>query len=207
MKSYSAIYYSWYKHFGLRDLTSLTLLSSLYNDVLFFSFYYCYFLFLLFFFPYSELEMCICLHFFSALSNIEIASFLRWYVLVELHDPVYAKRFYCTYEMLEDSMIKVLKIFILFLIGVCFIFFNVELSCNSPCTPNCFQLNRNKILRFKLNKFAPSLSHPTVTFYAGTLLGLKNFCCYLQEVTDLTSFHYLLSEEISLIILTLKEVS
>ncbi|KAJ3700714.1 hypothetical protein LUZ61_004419 [Rhynchospora tenuis] len=41
-----------------------------------------------------------------SLSNIEIASFLRWYVLVELHDPVYAKRFYCTYEMLEDSMIK-----------------------------------------------------------------------------------------------------
>ncbi|KAJ3694315.1 hypothetical protein LUZ60_009795 [Juncus effusus] len=42
-----------------------------------------------------------------SLSNIEIASFLRWYVLVELHDPIYAKRFYSTYEMLEESMIKV----------------------------------------------------------------------------------------------------
>ncbi|KAF3329023.1 phosphatidylinositol 3-kinase, root isoform isoform X1 [Carex littledalei] len=42
-----------------------------------------------------------------SLSNIEIASFLRWYVLVELRDDhVYSKRFYCTYEMLEDSMIK-----------------------------------------------------------------------------------------------------
>lgn len=59
---------------------------------------------------YSELKMCIC--FFSALSNIEIASFLRWYVLVELRDDhVYSKRFYCTYEMLEDSMIKVLANF------------------------------------------------------------------------------------------------
>ncbi|KAI0523993.1 hypothetical protein KFK09_003357 [Dendrobium nobile] len=41
-----------------------------------------------------------------ALSNIELASFLRWYVAVELHDPAYAKRFYCTYDMLEDSMMK-----------------------------------------------------------------------------------------------------
>ncbi|RZS11047.1 hypothetical protein BHM03_00042336, partial [Ensete ventricosum] len=29
-----------------------------------------------------------------SLSNIEIASFLRWYVAVELHDPAYAKRYY-----------------------------------------------------------------------------------------------------------------
>ncbi|KAF5792270.1 putative phosphatidylinositol 3-kinase [Helianthus annuus] len=41
-----------------------------------------------------------------ALTNIELASFLRWYVAVELHDPAYAKRFYCTYEMLEENMIK-----------------------------------------------------------------------------------------------------
>ncbi|KAH0467537.1 hypothetical protein IEQ34_002570 [Dendrobium chrysotoxum] len=41
-----------------------------------------------------------------ALSNIELASFLRWYVAVELHDPAYAKRYYCTYDMLEDSMMK-----------------------------------------------------------------------------------------------------
>ncbi|XP_008795925.1 phosphatidylinositol 3-kinase, root isoform-like [Phoenix dactylifera] len=41
-----------------------------------------------------------------SLSNIEIASFLRWYVAVELHDLTYAKRFYCTYDMLEDSMVK-----------------------------------------------------------------------------------------------------
>ncbi|KAK2395675.1 Phosphatidylinositol 3- and 4-kinase family protein [Trifolium repens] len=41
-----------------------------------------------------------------ALSNIEFASFLRWYVAVELYDPAYAKRFYCTYEILEENMMK-----------------------------------------------------------------------------------------------------
>ncbi|KAG6473184.1 hypothetical protein ZIOFF_067096 [Zingiber officinale] len=41
-----------------------------------------------------------------SLSNIELASFLRWYVAVELHDPAYAKRYYCTYDMLEDNMMK-----------------------------------------------------------------------------------------------------
>ncbi|KAF9622887.1 hypothetical protein IFM89_035120 [Coptis chinensis] len=41
-----------------------------------------------------------------SLSNIELASFLRWYVTVELHDPAYAKRYYCTYEILEDNMMK-----------------------------------------------------------------------------------------------------
>lgn len=44
----------------------------------------------------------------AALRNIELASFLRWYVAVELHDPAYAKRFYCTYEILEESMLKVI---------------------------------------------------------------------------------------------------
>lgn len=43
----------------------------------------------------------------TALRNIELASFLRWYVAVELHDPAYAKRFYCTYEILEENMMKV----------------------------------------------------------------------------------------------------
>nr|ANG60478.1 phosphoinositide 3-kinase [Nicotiana benthamiana] len=38
--------------------------------------------------------------------NVELASFLRWFVAVELHDPAYAKRFYCTYEILEESMLK-----------------------------------------------------------------------------------------------------
>ncbi|XP_062110333.1 phosphatidylinositol 3-kinase, root isoform [Humulus lupulus] len=41
-----------------------------------------------------------------SLRNIELASFLRWYVAVELHDPAYAKRFYSTYEILEENMIK-----------------------------------------------------------------------------------------------------
>ncbi|KAK9119728.1 hypothetical protein Scep_017821 [Stephania cephalantha] len=41
-----------------------------------------------------------------SLHNIELASFLRWYVAVELHDPAYARRFYCTYEILEDNMMK-----------------------------------------------------------------------------------------------------
>ncbi|KAL9258130.1 Phosphatidylinositol 3-kinase, root isoform-like protein [Drosera capensis] len=39
-------------------------------------------------------------------SNIELASFLRWYVTVELHDPAYAKRFYSTYDMLQENMQK-----------------------------------------------------------------------------------------------------
>ncbi|PSS26868.1 Phosphatidylinositol 3-kinase [Actinidia chinensis var. chinensis] len=42
-----------------------------------------------------------------SLRNIELASFLRWYVAVELHDPAYRKRFYCTYEILEENMMKV----------------------------------------------------------------------------------------------------
>ena len=42
-----------------------------------------------------------------ALSNIEIASFLRWYILVELHSPAYARRYYGIYDMLENSMMKV----------------------------------------------------------------------------------------------------
>ncbi|EXB82579.1 Phosphatidylinositol 3-kinase, root isoform [Morus notabilis] len=41
-----------------------------------------------------------------SLQNIKFASFLRWYVAVELYDPAYAKRFYCTYEILEENMIK-----------------------------------------------------------------------------------------------------
>lgn len=41
-----------------------------------------------------------------SLRNIELASFLRWYVAVELCDPTYAKRFYCTYEILEENMMK-----------------------------------------------------------------------------------------------------
>uniref|UniRef100_A0A7N0T5H0 phosphatidylinositol 3-kinase n=1 Tax=Kalanchoe fedtschenkoi TaxID=63787 RepID=A0A7N0T5H0_KALFE len=41
-----------------------------------------------------------------SLHNIELASFLRWYVAVELHDPAYAKRFYSTYETLEENMLK-----------------------------------------------------------------------------------------------------
>ncbi|CAK7328998.1 unnamed protein product [Dovyalis caffra] len=41
-----------------------------------------------------------------SLNNIELASFLRWYVAVELYDPAYAKRFYSTYEMLEENMVK-----------------------------------------------------------------------------------------------------
>ncbi|GMH26109.1 hypothetical protein Nepgr_027952 [Nepenthes gracilis] len=41
-----------------------------------------------------------------SLRTIELASFLRWYVAVELHDPAYAKRFYSTYDMLEENMLK-----------------------------------------------------------------------------------------------------
>ncbi|KAL3837733.1 hypothetical protein ACJIZ3_022324 [Penstemon smallii] len=41
-----------------------------------------------------------------SLCNIDLASFLRWYVAVELHDHAYARRFYSTYEILEESMLK-----------------------------------------------------------------------------------------------------
>ncbi|GLU03095.1 hypothetical protein SLE2022_203130 [Rubroshorea leprosula] len=41
-----------------------------------------------------------------SLRDIELASFLRWYVAVELHDPAYAKRFYSTYEFLEENMMQ-----------------------------------------------------------------------------------------------------
>ncbi|XP_073295971.1 phosphatidylinositol 3-kinase, root isoform-like [Primulina huaijiensis] len=41
-----------------------------------------------------------------SLRNIELASFFRWYVAVELHDPVYGRRFYCAYEVLEESILK-----------------------------------------------------------------------------------------------------
>lgn len=58
----------------------------------------------------------------TALRNIEFASFLRWYVAVELHDPAYAKRFYYTYELLEENMMKVW--FVVFLsIIICGVYF------------------------------------------------------------------------------------
>ena len=43
----------------------------------------------------------------AALSNIELASFLQWYVKVELYDPAYTRRFHCTYELLQESMSQV----------------------------------------------------------------------------------------------------
>ncbi|KAJ0811755.1 putative phosphatidylinositol 3-kinase [Helianthus annuus] len=42
-----------------------------------------------------------------SLTNIEFSSFVRWYVVAELNDRAYAKCFYCTYQMLEENMIKV----------------------------------------------------------------------------------------------------
>ncbi|KAI6694834.1 hypothetical protein NL676_022544 [Syzygium grande] len=44
--------------------------------------------------------------FMTALRNMELASFLRWYVAVELYDPAFAKCYYCTYEILEENMMK-----------------------------------------------------------------------------------------------------
>ncbi|CAI0434663.1 unnamed protein product [Linum tenue] len=41
-----------------------------------------------------------------SVNNIELASFLRWYVAVEFHDHAYTKRFYCTHELLEENMMK-----------------------------------------------------------------------------------------------------
>ena len=49
----------------------------------------------------------IFLIFSAAVQNVELASFLRWYVTVELYDPAYAKRFYSIYELLEDTVKKV----------------------------------------------------------------------------------------------------
>lgn len=76
-------------------------------------------------------------HSIAALSNIEIASFLRWYILVELHSPAYARRYYGTYDMLENSMMKVrfssfFTIFLVLSLPVCnfavFIFLYVVVS-------------------------------------------------------------------------------
>ncbi|XP_050206335.1 phosphatidylinositol 3-kinase, root isoform [Mercurialis annua] len=41
-----------------------------------------------------------------SINNIELASYLRWYLYVELHDhdPAYAKRCFCTYEILEENI-------------------------------------------------------------------------------------------------------
>uniref|UniRef100_A0A0E0KZ76 phosphatidylinositol 3-kinase n=1 Tax=Oryza punctata TaxID=4537 RepID=A0A0E0KZ76_ORYPU len=52
-------------------------------------------------------ESCLA-HFLvkRAVSNIEIASFLRWYVVVELRDTAYARRYYSTYDLLENGMMK-----------------------------------------------------------------------------------------------------
>ncbi|BAT04832.1 Os08g0307400 [Oryza sativa Japonica Group] len=44
-----------------------------------------------------------------ALSNYELASFLRWYLVVELHDPSHARRYLCTYEMLEDAIMRYIR--------------------------------------------------------------------------------------------------
>ncbi|CAN6835972.1 unnamed protein product, partial [Brassica oleracea] len=41
-----------------------------------------------------------------ALRNIELASYFRWYVNVELTDHVYNKRYHSTYSLLEESMSK-----------------------------------------------------------------------------------------------------
>lgn len=54
----------------------------------------------------------------TAVHNIEIASFFRWYLTVEFQDPAYAKRFHCTHEILEDHMKKV-RIFILAVPRLC----------------------------------------------------------------------------------------
>ncbi|MFS8025244.1 putative phosphatidylinositol 3-kinase [Helianthus anomalus] len=42
---------------------------------------------------------------FLSFSCSVFSSLLRWYVVFELHDPAYAKCFYCTYQMLEENMI------------------------------------------------------------------------------------------------------
>lgn len=49
----------------------------------------------------------------AALSNIELASFLRWYVTVEFNDPACAKRFCCTHDMLLENMKKVYSVFMI----------------------------------------------------------------------------------------------
>lgn len=63
----------------------------------------------------------------TALNNIELASFLRWFVAVELYDPAYAKRFYCTYEMLEENIVKVC--IIKFSVSCCFcVLYSLQLA-------------------------------------------------------------------------------
>lgn len=81
---------------------------------------------------------------FTALCNTDLASFLRWYVAVELHDHSYARRFYSTYELLEESMLKVwyflssyflspfyLSLFLCYIISVCYLFVHFIHICIS----------------------------------------------------------------------------
>eukprot|EP00252_Welwitschia_mirabilis_P014030 TRINITY_DN31050_c0_g1_i1.p1 TRINITY_DN31050_c0_g1~~TRINITY_DN31050_c0_g1_i1.p1 ORF type:complete len:805 (-),score=163.60 TRINITY_DN31050_c0_g1_i1:204-2618(-) len=37
-------------------------------------------------------------------NNIDLASFLRWYVLVEIYAPTYARKFYMTFDMMEEHI-------------------------------------------------------------------------------------------------------
>ena len=41
-----------------------------------------------------------------SMQNIDVASLLRWYVMMEIPDPTYAQRFLSTYEILEDYIVK-----------------------------------------------------------------------------------------------------
>lgn len=132
MKSFNVTYFNWFRLFGLSALINLAFLISLCNVVCgqilsscIYAHAHTFMLLIMFFFGVcmhvQELHTSV-LHSIrslivhgilivsltlTALRNIELASFLRWYVAVELHDPAYAKRFYCTYELLEENMMKV----------------------------------------------------------------------------------------------------
>jgi hypothetical protein len=69
----------------------------------------------------------------SALSNIEIASFLRWYVVVELHDHANARRYYNTYDMLEDEMMKVRSLLGYMLLVLSFPICNLSFNYHCFC--------------------------------------------------------------------------
>ncbi|WVZ98390.1 hypothetical protein U9M48_043844 [Paspalum notatum var. saurae] len=68
----------------------------------------CYLLQLVQALRFETSDMSCLAHFLvnRALSNIEIASFLRWYVLVECCDPTCARRYCSMYDMLENKMME-----------------------------------------------------------------------------------------------------
>lgn len=117
---------------------------------------------------------------FTASSNIELASFLRWYVFVEFHDPVHAKRFYSTHEILAESMTKV------WVIHLCLPLYIMCLFCEFTWESSTFE----KIFAFWVAPSPPPLTKNKIViiirfskstvFLWGTHLHWISLCMVLK---------------------------